>query len=146
MCQAEDERQRGAVHMGNFSGSAPLPIFAQAAQEARLDPLTPLGTLTEATKGAACLPASQKGSDTPTAVCVRACVRLGKVAERCTCVSSVPRVNILSQLHCTSSCVKGAPSVHRRRRMLDIKKKKHRANLSGWWWCEFGGLFRFTVF
>lgn len=75
-------------------------------------------------EGCCCLPASQKGSDTPTAVCVRACVRLGKVAERCTCASSMPRVNILSQLHCTSSCVKGAPSVHRRRRMLDIKKKQ----------------------
>lgn len=72
----------------------------------------------------ACLPARRGATRRPQ--CVRACVRLGKVAERCTCVSSVPRVNILSQLHCTSSCVKGAPSVHRRRRMLDIKKKTQR--------------------
>lgn len=74
MCQAEDERQRGAVHMGNFFGSAPLPIFAQAAQEARLDPLTPLGTLTEATKGAAaCLPARRGATRRPQCVCARVC-------------------------------------------------------------------------
>lgn len=113
--------------MGNFFGSVPLPIFAQAAQEAWLAPLTPLGTLAEEKKGCCCLPASQKGSDTPTAVCVR----LGKVAARRPCVSSVPRVNILSQLHCTSSCVKSAPSVHRRQRMFD-RKKDRKEGMGGW--------------
>lgn len=66
----------------------------------------------------ACQPEGERHADR--SVCARVCVRSGKVAERCTCVSSVPRVNILSQLHCTSSCVKGAPSVHMRRRMFSV--------------------------
>lgn len=106
-----------------FRVSATSHICSSCSGSAARSPHT-VGDPDRGDEGCCRLPASQKGSDTPTAACVRACVRLGKVAERCTCVSSVPRVNILSQLHCTSSCVKGAPSVHMRRRMLDLKKTK----------------------
>lgn len=121
MCQAEDERQQGAVHMGNFFRvSATSHICSSCSGSAARSSHT-VGDSDGGDGAAACLPARRGPTCRPQSVCAR--VRLGKVAERRTCASSVPRVNILSQLHCTSSCVKGAPSVHRRSRMLDIKKK-----------------------
>lgn len=72
MCQHRNKQLCGTVHMVNFFGSAPLPIFAQAAQEA---PLPPLGTLTEVTEGAtACLPACQPEGERLADRSVCACV------------------------------------------------------------------------